>query len=249
MNRVWEIQELKGGRLLIMLAIADHANEEGEAWPSQKSLASKARLDPRQVRRVEESLCKDNYLTVEDRPLNGKVRRVYQLFPKDEDKMSADKKSYNEKNEDKMSAQKAVKKSAGKRTYSLGSGHFGTAQADISDENYSHARSEPPIEPSEESSVNQIVPPIGEDDLWAKALSELIPSLPMLAGKFLASSRLESDGVVQRILLAPDAANGQSWLQAQASPAIARKLRSILGRDVRVEIVAAEPVAELEPAV
>src|SRR5688572_11776527 len=131
MNRVWELQELKGGRLLIMLAIADHANEEGEAWPSQKSLASKARLDPRQVRRVEESLYKDDYLAVEDKPVNGKVRRVYQLFPKDEDKMSADKMSPPDKPADKMSARREGKKSAGKRTYSHGSGHFGIPQADI----------------------------------------------------------------------------------------------------------------------
>ena len=43
---------MKGGDLLVLLAIADYADEDFRAWPSQKTLARKARMDERNVRRV-----------------------------------------------------------------------------------------------------------------------------------------------------------------------------------------------------
>jgi len=52
MSRVWSNSKRKDGELLVMLALADFANDAGESWPSIPILAQKARLTERQTRRV-----------------------------------------------------------------------------------------------------------------------------------------------------------------------------------------------------
>jgi hypothetical protein len=52
MNRVWEASRQSVGALLVLLAIADFADDDGIAYPSIGTLARKARLSPRQVQRV-----------------------------------------------------------------------------------------------------------------------------------------------------------------------------------------------------
>ena len=52
MSRVWAHSQRKDGELLVMLALADFANDAGESWPSIPILAQKARLTERQTRRV-----------------------------------------------------------------------------------------------------------------------------------------------------------------------------------------------------
>ena len=52
MSAVWRDAPVAGGELLVLLAMADHANENGICWPSIATLAKKARLSERQVQRV-----------------------------------------------------------------------------------------------------------------------------------------------------------------------------------------------------
>jgi len=52
MSRVWKSSRAKGGELLVLLGIADHADDHGYAFPSVSTLAQKARLTVRQVQRV-----------------------------------------------------------------------------------------------------------------------------------------------------------------------------------------------------
>jgi hypothetical protein len=52
MSRVWEGSRQSGGALLVLLAIADFADDDGLAFPSVRTLARKARLSERQVQRV-----------------------------------------------------------------------------------------------------------------------------------------------------------------------------------------------------
>lgn len=51
-NLVWEYSRQTGVGLLLLLAIADHANDEGVAWPSHDRLALKIRRDRRSVKRI-----------------------------------------------------------------------------------------------------------------------------------------------------------------------------------------------------
>jgi hypothetical protein len=49
MARVWENSQQSGGALLVMLALADFANDDGECWPKISVLAEKSRLGEREV--------------------------------------------------------------------------------------------------------------------------------------------------------------------------------------------------------
>lgn len=49
LSLVWESSQHKGGNLLVLLAIADYADEHGIAYPSVKKLAEKSRLSTRAV--------------------------------------------------------------------------------------------------------------------------------------------------------------------------------------------------------
>jgi hypothetical protein len=49
MSRVWEHAQASGGALLVLLVLADHADDDGYAWPNRETLSQKARLKERQV--------------------------------------------------------------------------------------------------------------------------------------------------------------------------------------------------------
>jgi hypothetical protein len=50
-TKVWKGSRHNSGNLLLLLALADHANDEGFAWPGIPLLAQKARLSQRHTRR------------------------------------------------------------------------------------------------------------------------------------------------------------------------------------------------------
>lgn len=52
MSRVWKHAPVSGGSLLVLLALADFADDKGWAWPSVNTLAKRARLGRRQVQYV-----------------------------------------------------------------------------------------------------------------------------------------------------------------------------------------------------
>jgi Helix-turn-helix domain len=76
MSRVWEGSRQSGGALLVLLAIADFADDDGLAFPSIGTLARKARLSERQVQRVLAELAAAGELVV--RP--GAGRQGAHLF-------------------------------------------------------------------------------------------------------------------------------------------------------------------------
>ena len=51
MTDVWRYSRARGTDLLVLLALADSANDEGECWPSIASVGSKSRLEPRNARK------------------------------------------------------------------------------------------------------------------------------------------------------------------------------------------------------
>lgn len=56
LDRVWKQSRAKGGDLLVELAIADFADDEGNAYPSIPTLGKKSRLSDRQVKRSLQNL-------------------------------------------------------------------------------------------------------------------------------------------------------------------------------------------------
>lgn len=64
MARVWKNQNLQDATALnVMLALADWANDEGVCWPRMATLAGKARLSERAVKRVVDRLHDAQFLT------------------------------------------------------------------------------------------------------------------------------------------------------------------------------------------
>jgi hypothetical protein len=49
MTAVWDNTPYEGGELLVLLALADWADDQGRCWPSVPSIAQKARMKERQV--------------------------------------------------------------------------------------------------------------------------------------------------------------------------------------------------------
>lgn len=64
MTHVWDKGPEKQGHLLVMLALADYANDEGECWPAVKSVAAKARMSERGVQKIMRQLQDEGWLTV-----------------------------------------------------------------------------------------------------------------------------------------------------------------------------------------
>ena len=56
MTYVWDQSRQTGTHLLMMLAIADHANDAGECWPVIDRLARKCRVNRRQARKILKTL-------------------------------------------------------------------------------------------------------------------------------------------------------------------------------------------------
>ena len=56
MSTVWEQSKEKGSNLLLLLAIADHAADDGYCWPGTKTLAKKIRMSVRSVLRAIKTL-------------------------------------------------------------------------------------------------------------------------------------------------------------------------------------------------
>jgi hypothetical protein len=61
---VWQNSKQKGGALLLELAIADFADDNGRAWPAIETLAAKARMTTRNANYVIEKKLKPAGLTV-----------------------------------------------------------------------------------------------------------------------------------------------------------------------------------------
>lgn len=81
MSRVWSESSVKGNELLMLLAIADFADDNGVAYPSVATLAKKSRVTERPAHRTIANLIERGHLTVELNagPRGTNVYRV--LFP------------------------------------------------------------------------------------------------------------------------------------------------------------------------
>ena len=70
MTWVWDHSPYKDDALLVHLALADWAGDDGVCWPKQESIAKKARCSVEHVRRVTRRLESDGFLEI-TRPSKG----------------------------------------------------------------------------------------------------------------------------------------------------------------------------------
>ena len=75
MSEVWSSSAQTGGNLLLLLALADFCNDEGECWPSVLTLSKKARVTDRHVRRILRLLEESGEISKLETPgQNGTIR-------------------------------------------------------------------------------------------------------------------------------------------------------------------------------
>lgn len=79
MSRVWENSSARGGDLLVLLAIADHADDRGRAWPGIDLLARKSRLTARHVTRCLNNLVAAGELQIQNNR-GPKGTNLYQVL-------------------------------------------------------------------------------------------------------------------------------------------------------------------------
>jgi hypothetical protein len=62
---IWESGPPKQGPLLVMLALADYANDQGQCWPSIKSIAKKSRITDRGTQKILRSLEAEGWICID----------------------------------------------------------------------------------------------------------------------------------------------------------------------------------------
>jgi len=78
---VWASSPYRGEALLLHLALADFANDEGVCWPSQRTLAKKARCSENYVRVAIKRMITDGLVEITEQS-NGRGNSIsYQLKP------------------------------------------------------------------------------------------------------------------------------------------------------------------------
>ena len=65
MSAVWSDMRIRSqAELLLLLALAAHARDDGVCWPSMRSIAAKARVDERSARRIVRRLAERGLITI-----------------------------------------------------------------------------------------------------------------------------------------------------------------------------------------
>ncbi|MEW6212923.1 MAG: helix-turn-helix domain-containing protein [Acidobacteriota bacterium] len=81
MTQVWHQAPYKGERLLVLLALADWSNDEGECFPSYDQIALKARVTRRGAIKIVDQLIANEAISIEEEG-SGKSRpNHYRLHP------------------------------------------------------------------------------------------------------------------------------------------------------------------------
>ena len=81
MANIWERAPFKSTELLMFLAIADHANDEGIAYPGVKHLAKKCRVEDRRATQIIQFLVSSGAMAVIDTGGGRGKKRVFQIAP------------------------------------------------------------------------------------------------------------------------------------------------------------------------
>jgi Helix-turn-helix domain len=79
MSKVWDEAPYNLGTLLVLLALADWADDEGLCWPKNAQLQKKTRLSERQVRNAMALLEAEKVITVVEESRGAGLPRKYQI--------------------------------------------------------------------------------------------------------------------------------------------------------------------------
>jgi Helix-turn-helix domain len=72
MTAIWDHSRYEGGDPLVLLALADWADDQGRCWPSVPSIAQKVQMKERQVYNILRKLHADEIIHCEPRGRRGR---------------------------------------------------------------------------------------------------------------------------------------------------------------------------------
>lgn len=81
MSSVWDSNTKSAAQRLVLLRLADHADTNGECWPSQANIAEACGLTERSVRAAISGLEEDGHISIKQRTGKGN-RNSYNIHPK-----------------------------------------------------------------------------------------------------------------------------------------------------------------------
>lgn len=164
-NWAWSRSESRNGARLVMLALADRADDNGFAWPSIEDLCERTRLSPRAVQKALANLVELGELKVESGG-GRRVRNRYTIIPKPRtsdgvtgeypgpsDGVTAGK----PRTSDGVSPEETPH-------FEAETPHFATETPSFEHGNPVKSAGEPPLEPSEEPSGNNHNNPAAKKD-------------------------------------------------------------------------------------
>lgn len=76
MTAVWEM-DLPDSEKILLLALADSANDEGECWPSMATLSKKCSKSDRTLQKSMRALCDKGHLSRNERPGRGVLYHIH----------------------------------------------------------------------------------------------------------------------------------------------------------------------------
>lgn len=84
MTSVWRNSKARRNGLLVMLALADNADDDGVCWPSQRTIARKARLSHQGVAKLLDRLVAIGELDITRRPKTSNRYRILLPLTRDD---------------------------------------------------------------------------------------------------------------------------------------------------------------------
>lgn len=164
-NWAWSRSESRNGARLVLLALADRADDAGFAWPSIEDLCERTKLSPRAVQKAITNLVELGELKVESGG-GRRVRNRYTIIPKprtsdgvtDEYPGPSDGVTHGKpRTSDGVSPEETPH-------FEAETPHFATETPSFEHGNPVKSAGEPPLEPSEEPSENNHNNPTAKKD-------------------------------------------------------------------------------------
>lgn len=80
MSWVWDNSPYEGVGLLVHLALADFADDQGVCWPSQKRISDKCKSSERHVRRIIKQMVDDGQIMIVEKSNGVTTNNKYRLL-------------------------------------------------------------------------------------------------------------------------------------------------------------------------
>lgn len=225
LSQVWEHAAVEGRTLLVLLAIADWANDNGVAYPGMEAIAKKARCGVRTAQRAIEELQAAGLLSVQ-RNAGRYGTNLYIVTPS-----GGVPKLHPAKTAPRQNEQEVVQEST--------KGVPNRAPGGAKTNSFWHPNRqdpsviEPSIDPSEDPSA------LRADFVWDSVLQELKPLITKAnySTWLEGSVGLEINGETSVLQVLVHSGFAQEWLNKRLKPLVVKTVSKIAAQPLKVEFV------------